>query len=286
MDVWSPTPCNFEETVLGFGFVSNTVMRTLTFPVLSLGSVFPADTDSSALSTWILERRGKETDLTTWNIEKTLTDQLEFVDYPAAGGEFYVDRILDACGNVVDGNVSHEFDPDFGTILADVSLVQSRRKNCWWSIPAPSVLDIGDAYFGDAEEFKTALFETVSSLCRSMRDAGIPGHILTAEQPDEIELEYFTGKRYLWAVLDEYLPTILEIQKDIVITKEGVSLLPDLLDSFEIRNVYIRDADPAALRSVLRHIDPEYIRICGIGPEEGRPAYWRDLASVSVESTE
>ncbi len=73
MDVWSHTPCNFEETVLGFGFVSNTVMRTLTFPVLSLGSVLPADTDSSALSTWILERRGKETDLTTWNIEKTPT---------------------------------------------------------------------------------------------------------------------------------------------------------------------------------------------------------------------
>ena len=261
-------------------------MRTLTFPVRSLGSVLPADTDAAALSAWILERRGKETDLTTWNLETTLTDQLASVDFPAAGGEFYADRIIDACGNVVDGNVSHEFDRDFGTILADVSLVQARRKNCWWSIPAPSTLDVGDAYFRDPEEFKTALFETVSSLCRGMRDAGIPGHILTVEQPDEIELEYFTGKRYLWAVLDEYLPTILEIQKDIVITKEGVSLLPDLLDSFEIRNVYIRDADPAALRSVLRHIDPEYIWICGVGSEEGRPAYWRDLASVSVESAE
>ncbi|WP_319378816.1 hypothetical protein [uncultured Methanocorpusculum sp.] len=261
-------------------------MLTLTFPVRSLGSVLPADTDPAALSAWILERRGKETDLTSWHIETTLTDQLEFVDFPAAGGAFYADRILDACGNVVDGNVSYEFDPDFGMIQTDVSLVQARRKNCWWSIPAPSNLDVGDAYFGDPEEFKTALFETVSTLYRSMRDAGIPGHILTAERPDEIELEYFSGKRYLWAVLDEYLPAILEIQKDIVITKEGVSLLPDLLDSFEIRNVYIRDADPAALRSVLRHIDSENIQICGVGPEQERPAYWRDLASVSVESAE
>ena len=261
-------------------------MRTLTFPVRSLGSVLPTDTDPSALSEWLSKRRGKETDLTTWHIETTLTDQLEFVDFPAAGGEFYADRILDACGNVVDGNVSHEFDPDFGMIQTDVSLVQARRKNCWWSLPAPSNLDVGDAYFGDAEEFKTALFETVSTLCRTMRDAGIPGHILTAERPDEIELEYFSGKRYLWAVSNEALPEILEIQKDIIITADGVSLLPDLLDSFEIRNVCIRDADPAALRSVLRHFDPEYIRICGIGPEEGRPEYWRDLASVSAESAE
>lgn len=261
-------------------------MRTLTFPVRSLGSVLPADTDAAALSAWILERCGKETDLTTWNLETTLTDQLTSVDFPAAGGEFYADRIIDACGNVVDGNISQEFDPDLGTILADVSLVQSRRKNCWWSIPAPSTLDIGDAYFRDPEEFKTALFETVSSLCRGMRDAGIPGHILTAEHPDEIELEYFSGKRYLWVVSNEALPTILEIQKDIVITAEGVSLLPDLLDSFGIRNVYIRDADTAALRFVLRHIDPEYIQICGVGPEEGRPEYWQKLAAVSVESTE
>lgn len=261
-------------------------MRTLTFPVRSLGSLLPTDIDVPALSAWISERRGKETDLITWHIETTLKDQLPTVESPAAGGDFYAGRILDACGNVDEGRVTLEFDPNPREILSDVTLAQTIRKKCWWSLPSPSALNITDAYFGDVEEYTSALSETVSSLCRSMRDAGIPGHILTTEHPGEIELEYLSGKRYLWVVAGSSLSTILEIQKDIVLKKGEVSLLPDLLNSYEIRNVYLQDADEASVHAVLQHLDPEYIYLCGVGPEEGRTEYWKKLAALTVKTAE
>ena len=257
-------------------------MRTCTFPVRSLGSALPAVPDIPVLSAWIMSRCGQETDLTTWNIETTLSDQLPLVEFPAAGGEFYADRLSDAFTNVREGKFIREFDLDMHTILADVGLVNSLKKHCWWSLPSPSALDISDAYFGDVEECKDSLSETICSLCRLMRDSGIPGHILTAEAPEEIELEYFSGKRFLWVVPDDHLETILDVQRDIVISKEGTARLPELLDSYEIRRVYVRDPDAESLMTVLRHFDPEYVNVCGVAPEAERAPYWEELAGISV----
>lgn len=258
-------------------------MRTCTFPVRSLGSALPAVPDIPVLSAWIMSRCGQETDLTTWNIETTLSDQLPAVEFPAAGGEFYADRLSDAFTNVRDGVFFREFDLDMHTILADVDLVNSLKKHCWWSLPSPSALDISDGYFGDAEECKDSLSETILSLCRLMRDSGIRGHILTAEAPEEIELEYFSGKRFLWVVPDDHLETILDVQRDIVISREGTARLPELLDSYEIRRVYVRDPDAESLTAVLRHFDPEYVNVCGVAPEAKRAAYWGELAGISVQ---
>jgi len=261
-------------------------MRKLTFPVRSLGSALPSDIDTSALTEWIRSRYGKETDLTTWNVETTLKDQLPFVEIPAAGGAFYSDRIVEAFNNVLDGKFVGDFDPKTSALLEDAALANSIKKHCWWSIPSPSSLKIEDAYIGDAEECRVSLSKTLKSLCREMRDAGIAGHILTTEEPEDIELEYFAGKRYLWVVPDSYLETILEVQRDIVITKEGVSHLSELLDMYEIRNVYVRDADSESLSVVLKYFDPEYINICGIAPEKDRASYWERLAGVSVNKTD
>ncbi|MCK9312681.1 MAG: hypothetical protein M0P20_01305 [Methanocorpusculum sp.] len=261
-------------------------MRKLTFPVRSLGSALPSDIDTSALTEWIRSRYGKETDLTTWNVETTLKDQLPFVEIPAAGGAFYSDRIVDAFNNVEDGIFIRDFDPKTHLLLEDAALANSIKKHCWWSIPSPSALKIEDAYIGDDEECRVSLSETLKSLCREMRDAGIAGHILTTEEPDDIELEYFSGKRYLWVVPDSYLETILEVQRDIVITKEGVSRLSDLMDTYEIRNICVRDADPESLSAVLNYFDPENINICGTAPEKDRVSYWANLSRVSVNKTD
>ncbi len=258
-------------------------MRTCTFPVRSLGSALPAVPDASVLSAWIMSRYGQETDLTTWNIETTISDQLPAVEFPAAGGEFYAGRLSDAFTNVREGKFIREFDLDLHNIQTDLGLVNSLKKHCWWSLPSPSALDISDGYFGDVEECKDSLSETICSLCRLMRDAGIRGHILTSKEPEEIELEYFSGKRFLWVVPDDHLETILDVQRDIVVSREGTALLPDLLDSYEIRKVYVRDPDPESLTAVLRHFDPKYVNVCGVAPEKERATYWQELADITVQ---
>jgi len=261
-------------------------MRKLTFPVRSLGSATPADPDVSALCEWIHSRIGKETDLTTWNIEMTLKAQLPFVEFPTAGGNYYASRIMDSFNTICDGKVTGDFELNAQAILSDVTLANSIKKHCWWSIPSPSSLKIEDAYFGDAEEYKVALSEAIRKLCREMRDADIVGHVFVSEKVDEIELEYFSGKHYLWVVPDTELETVLEVQRDIVITTEGVSHLSDLLNSYDIRNVYVRDADVESLTTVLRYFDPEYINICGVAPEKEQNTYWKELAGISIIKSE
>ncbi|MPL79472.1 hypothetical protein SDC9_25351 [bioreactor metagenome] len=257
-------------------------MRTCSFPVRSLGSALPAAPDASVLSSWIMSRYGRETDLITWHIETTLKDQLPAVEYPAAGGGFYADRLLDAFTNVRDGAIFREFDVDPAAIHADIELVNGLRKHCWWSLPAPSGLDVRDEYFGDTEECAASLSEAFGSVCRLMRDAGIAGHILTTDAPNEEELADLSGKKFLWAVPDPYLEMVLEYQRDVVVSREKTAQLSDLLDSYDIRRVYVCDPDADSLTTVLGSFDPEYIFVCGVGPKEERRSYWEHLAEITV----
>jgi len=258
-------------------------MRTCSFPVKSLGSVLPAAPDASLLSAWIISRYGQETDLITWNIETTLKDQLPAVEYPAAGGEYYAARLLDTFTNVREGAIFREFDVDQKAVRADSDLVNGLRKHCWWSMSAPSGLDVRDEYFGDTEECAASLLEAFASVCRLMRDAGIAGHILTTNTPNEEELTEFTGKKYLWAVPDTFLEMALEYQRDIVISRENTAQLPDLLDSYDIRRVYVCDPDAESLTTVLGSFDPEYVFVCGVGPKEDRRSYWEHLVEITVK---
>lgn len=258
-------------------------MRRITFPVRSLGSEKPATPTTGELAEWIRTAIGRPADLTTWEIETTLTAQLPAVTNPAAGGMFYSDRLLAAFTNISGTKITGEFDPDTDIIQDDCKRTEKISRHCWWSLPAPSSLKLENAYFADTEDAEAALSAAVRNICRSMRDAGTAGHILTAtETPGEIERETFTGKRYLWQVPATALEEILEIQRDLILPADALNRLEDLTHSYTIRSVLVPDPDETALREICKLFDPEDVIICGTAPELEQKKYWESLADLSI----
>lgn len=260
----------------------NTGMRKVMFQVRSLGSKKPESPSLSKLTEWICEKHGTAADLTLWEIEETLKSQTSHVSFPAAGGEFYRERVLDAFSNISDDSVIAEFDLNVNEIVNDISAARKISKQIWWSVPGPSELFLTDKYFFDEDELMENLVSAEKNLCRTMRDFGVLGHILSASVPSEIELEKFSGKKFLWHVPDESLEDLLELQRDIVIGKAGVEKLSELFNSYTIRNIYAIDPDVSTLTEICRYVDPEYVNVCGTAPNSDRETYWKNLSELSI----
>lgn len=258
-------------------------MRELSFRVRSLGSEKPASPAAEELAAWIRRHTGTAADLTTWEIEETLDAQSEDVPVPAAGGMFYRDRIAAAFSNVSDQRISEEFDLQTAEIAADCAAAGKIRKGCWWAVPSPQALHFTDGYFADADAASEAVVDAVMRVCRVMRDSGAAGHVLLYDDcPDAIDLEHFSGRRFLRFVPDACLETVLEVQRDLILSAEAVPRLTELADCYTIRQVYITDPTADALAGVCRLFDPDDVFCAGTAPEMGQKAYWKNLAGLRI----
>ncbi|MDV0444320.1 hypothetical protein [Methanorbis rubei] len=258
-------------------------MRERSFPVRSLGSAKPSPPAAEELGKWILDHAGKTVDLTTWEIETSLHAQLPAVTHPACGGMFYQTRVAAAFSNISDHTITAEFDLIPDDILADCSAAEKISRRCWWAVPSPQALHYTDAYFGDADDASAELADAVTDLCRLMRDAGTAGHVLIYDDaPDAVDLEHFSGRRYLRYVPDAYLADVLEVQRDLILSKDAVPKLAGLADCYTIRQVCVTDPDAEALTAVCRLFDPEDVSIAGTAPEDGQNEYWKNLADLRI----
>ena len=222
--------------------------------------------------------RGAEADLTTYRLARSL-DAQEGVAVPAAGGVFYGERWREAFTGMADGVLVDEpgFDPT--ALIADAQFVRARRKDAWFSLPAPHMLGFRDACIGDEEEFAETIATGYARLAREMRDVGVRGHVLIADTPDEIELEVLAGKRIVFFPRNPEtfdLELLLEYQGDLILPANDLDRAADLMERFRVRKVVLLAAAAEDLAAAAAFLDPDMLEVGGYC-DDGRPDYWKRL---------
>lgn len=252
--------------------------RLIKIPVRSFGSEVgtPAVTE---LAEWLKGKRGVEANLTTYRLERSLDGQ-EGVATPAAGGLFYGERLSGAFLGMEDGVLVGEPGIDPAAVADDARFVRARRKDAWIALPAPHMLGFRDASIGDEEEFSETIASLYARLAREMRDAGVQGHVLVADEADAIELEVLAGRKVLFfpknpETLD--LELLLEYQGTLVLPAAALDRAPDLMDRFRVRKLVLLDAEGEDLAAAAAELaDPDMLEAGGYC-KESCPDYWKSL---------
>jgi hypothetical protein len=262
-----------------------TMSGRLFFQTRALGAE-PDAVDTAALADWIADHRGIAADLISYNIDRLLSPQLSAgVPHPCAGGLFMRERVAASLIGVREQAVESELAFDAEALLEDISLIRAKRRDIWCALPSPGNLGLRDAYFNDDEEFGEALVSVYRSSLRTMRDAGIAGHVLIAMQANELEISSLIRKNILFFLAEpeiEDLEILLEYQTRVAIGKHMARAVLDLAEEYTISQVIIVDADQDAVALALNYMDAEKIVIGGYcaGNCEG---YWGDLIKRSSD---
>lgn len=230
------------------------------------------------LAEWLKGRKGEEADLTTYRLSRSL-DAQEGVAVPAAGGLFYGERWREAFVGMKEGMLVGEPGTDPETVVADARFVRARRKEAWFSLPAPHVLGFRDGYIEDEEEFAETIAAGYARLAREMRDAGVQGHVLVADTADPIELEVLASRKIVFypRTPGEFdLELLLEYQGDLIIPAKEIGRAEDLMERFRVRRLVLLDPEEEDLAVAAAFADPDMLGVGGYC-EEGCPEYWKSL---------
>ncbi|HOB17281.1 MAG TPA: hypothetical protein PKK74_01090 [Candidatus Methanoculleus thermohydrogenotrophicum] len=251
--------------------------RRIPIPIRSFGSEVRVPTVPE-LAEWLKEKRGEEVDLTTYRLARSL-DAQDGVTIPAAGGIFYGERWREAFSGMEDGVLVDEPGIDPSALVADAHYILARRRDAWFSLPAPHMLGFRDAYIGDAEEFSETIATMYARLTREMRDLGVQGHVLIAEQADEIELERLAGRKVIFFPRDPEnfdLELLLEYQGDLILTAGDIDRAPGLMEQFRVRRLILITPETADLAAATAFVDPDMLEVGGYC-EDDCSEYWRRL---------
>ncbi len=239
-----------------------------------------AEPEIAALSRWISGRRGEPGDIITYTIESSLRLQTR-ITVPCAGGRFYADRMLDCIGGIEDGMLRGEPEILAKDALMDVSTLLTLCRRAWLAIPGPSMLSIRDEYFRNPEEFQEGMARVYSILMRTMRDAGIAGHVILVDEPGDIELELLSGPRTFFFHPEpdrRLLSLLLEHQQQIAIVPALLETALDLAGEYTLQQLVLLDPQQDCIVRAAESMDIDRIRVGGYCREDcGR--YWEDLAS-------
>ncbi|MDO5845345.1 MAG: hypothetical protein Q4Q04_00310 [Methanocorpusculum sp.] len=284
-------------------------MREFSFPVVSLGSRRESAPDVKAVAAWIASRHGQAADIISYELEMLFEQQLPYAAEPAAGGEFYDERLREAFG-VQDGRLVQDFELTPSAIAEDMAVLSPRVKGCRFSLPSPVSLGIADEYFKDEDEFQSAAVDIFLRLCREQRDAGVSGHVVLSDAPVDIELEALHGRKFLWMCPADRLEQVLEVSRDAVLPGDAAGRIAELADSYALRNVYLCDPDAASLLTALETVDADHLFVAGYGRGacdrggersdarqkhdceacdrggDGQGEYWHSLAGIRVKREE
>jgi hypothetical protein len=238
--------------------------------------------DVAGLAAWITEHRGREADIVTYRLDQSLAPQVTAaIGSPCAGGKFYADRIRQCIAGIRDNKAIGELHIDTPAIIEDAAGIVVQRKGAWCAIPAPRVLGIEDAHYGDVEEWSAAICDAYRTIMRTMRDTGVAGHVLIADRMDDAELASLAGPKTFFfapAADRENLAILMEYQQQVAVGKDQLRTLFDLTNEYPLRKVFIIDPDPAAVRLALTHLDPDLVVAGGYCTKESGE-YWKDLVS-------
>ncbi len=242
----------------------------------------PGMPDVPALAEWVARRRecGEEGDLTTYLLERALAPQVDAtIATPCSGGRFYGGRLLSSFTGIEDCVIRGETGISDSTIAADSTELALLKKGVWCALPAPHILNITDDYYGNEEEANGAVADLYSSAMRTMRDAGIAGHVLICDRTDDTELAALSRQKVFFFHPEPGrgdLEVLLEHQRRIAVDKAHLQAAFDLSGEFELRQIVIVDADSESIALALSHLDPDQVVIGGYCTTSCE-SYWKDL---------
>lgn len=258
------------------------IVKRRPLPTRALGTE-PEVPDIPALTAWVAERRemNEAGDLTTCQITQALAPQLDAgITAPCAGGMFYKARLLSSFAGITDGVITGETEISNSDLVADSLELAGMKKGVWCALPAPHTLRLFDSYYGDEDEAITAVATLYRSAMRSMRDAGIGGHVLICDHADDAELSALARQKVFFfcpePVKDD-IAILMEHQHRIAVDKVNLRQVFDFTGEYELRQIVILDADAESIALALSHLDPDQIVIGGYctGPCE---TYWKEIA--------
>ena len=245
----------------------------------------PGTPDVTRLSAWIAEHRGTMADLTTFQLNQSLAPQLAAgIDHSCAGGKFCADHIRSSLLGVKEGRVIDEIAVHAEALIEDAAGIVVQKRNCWCALPAPHVLGLIDGYYCDDEEWSDALTDAYGTLLRAMRDIGIAGHVLIADTADEMEFVALANQKVFFFQPDadrKSLECLMEHQQQIAIHPEQLETVLSLTDEYDLRKIFIVDADAGAIVFALSHLDPDQVSVGGYCQDESGK-YWTNLVKKAV----
>jgi hypothetical protein len=242
----------------------------------------PGIPEVKVLADWIAEHRGRTADITTYRCDQSMAPQIEAgIGHIGAGGKFVADHILESLLGVEDRTATGELQVQAGPLREDAAGIFLRKKGSWCALPAPHVLGITDSYYHDDEEWADALTGVYRAIMREMRDLGIPGHILICETTDEPEIAALAQHQRCFFFKPDPsrtdLERILDRQNHVAIGKEGLKILLDCMDEYEVSRIILMDPDDAAIRQAMSHFDPDQVTIGGYCKSGDAGLYWNNL---------
>lgn len=257
--------------------------KRLSFPTLSFGSDGSLP-DTGTLAAWLPGRRGTETDIVSFFIDRELTWQREAgVSVPCAGGNFYFGRWKKAVSCLAGDLAPGEEEPGLSDVSRDAREVSAIVPDAWLAVPAPHLIEVSDGIFGDQDEKTQTIFSFYRTLMRTGRDAFVRGHILIGQRPVPEELEALSGRRTFFYFPDlepESVAVLLEYQGRIAVRPRLTPALEILADEYDIHQVILIDPEQNDLRKALEAWDPDQVRCGGYCTGSCRE-YWHDLVKNS-----
>lgn len=233
------------------------------------------------LAEWVAERRGTAGDIISYRLQRSLAPQISAgITSPCAGGRFYKDRVME-CLTGIDGNRAIcEIGVSSDRIIADAADIAGHKEGVWCALPAPHALGITDAYYGDGDEWCDAIAGVYRTLMRSMRDAGIGGHVLICDAADEAELSALVRQKVFFFQPEpdrKSLETLMEYQQQIAVGKDHLNTSFDLATQYGLHRLIVMDADDEAIALALSHLDPDQVTVGGYCCTENCDEYWKSL---------
>jgi len=245
----------------------------------------PGTPDVAALAAWVAEHRGRMADITTFQLDRSLTPQLDAgIMTPCAGGKFYAGRIRQCIAGISDNRATGELHLDARDIIEDAAGLVVQKKGAWCAIPAPHVLGITDTYYDNAAEWTGAICDMYRALTRAMRDTGVPAHVLVCDTMDEAELAALSGHKIFFFQAEpgrDDLARLMEHQRQVAVRSGHLEKVLALMDEYTLRKVFIVDPDRESIDLALSHLDADQVVAGGYCTDAGAD-YWNDLVAAAV----
>ena len=244
---------------------------------LSLGSD-PDIPRISILKNYISAYRGIEADLITFQLLHSCFSQKEAkIDEIAVGGRFYRPRLEEVLfWDEESGPLIH---PD--VMVADFLLLEKEAGQIKSVHESPVVLPSCPSL--DDEDSFAEMFHGFRQVLRALRDNNVSGHVIHLQDPGSLELELLSGPKNLFFLrhaTPASLEELLEHTSDLIIQSNTISLVDDLMDRFQVRNLILYDAYNN-LPEALQYVDKDHLKVAGygIGDEEN---YWKKVKESAV----
>src|SRR5674476_1422693 len=247
----------------------------------------PVRPDIAVLAEWIAVNRGTTADIITYLLDQSLAPQVSAgILAPCSGGRFYKNRIIASLLGVKEGKATDEIGLDSRAVSEDAAHIIVHKKGAWFAMPAPHLLGITDMFYHDESEWHDAIAGYYRTLMRSMRDAGISGHVLICDTLSEPEITSLVRPNVFFFQPKpdrKSLECLLGYQRQIAVGRDRLDTLLKLSSEYDLRKIIIIDPDQASISHALSCLDPDQV-VAGGYCMDMYENYWKNLVESSVYS--